>query len=254
MNLVPHGAPPLYLTVPTLQRLGVPHAVTSRHCPGIAPFTEPITADRVRGPFGPAAAPVLAGAGLEPHRIAFARQVHGADLAEAPAGGGFAGRADVLATGAPGLPLAIFTADCLAIVLVDLAAPALVLAHVGWRGTVQGAAQAAVRALAARGGRPARATAAIAPSIGPCCYEVDGPVIDALAEAYGGAAERWLRPARPGHQRLDLWAANEALLAEAGVDPLRILNPRLCTGCHPDLFYSYRRGDRGRLVTLAALP
>ncbi|MBI2494792.1 MAG: laccase domain-containing protein [Candidatus Rokubacteria bacterium] len=53
---------------------------------------------------------------------------------------------------------------------------------------------------------------------------------------------------------LDLWAANEALLAEAGVDPARIENPRLCTACHPELFYSYRRGDRGRLATLAALP
>jgi copper oxidase (laccase) domain-containing protein len=53
---------------------------------------------------------------------------------------------------------------------------------------------------------------------------------------------------------LDLWSANEALLAEAGVVPEAIENPRLCTACHPDLLYSYRRGNRGRLVTLAALP
>jgi copper oxidase (laccase) domain-containing protein len=53
---------------------------------------------------------------------------------------------------------------------------------------------------------------------------------------------------------LDLWAANEALLAEAGVAPAQIENPRLCTACHPDLLYSYRKGNRGRLVTIAALP
>src|SRR5437870_12669255 len=53
---------------------------------------------------------------------------------------------------------------------------------------------------------------------------------------------------------LDLWAANEALLAEAGVAPERIENPRLCTACHPDLLYSYRKSNRGRLVTLAAIP
>ena len=53
---------------------------------------------------------------------------------------------------------------------------------------------------------------------------------------------------------LDLWTANEALLAEAGVDPAQIENPRVCTACHLDLLYSYRKGNRGRLVTVAALP
>jgi copper oxidase (laccase) domain-containing protein len=53
---------------------------------------------------------------------------------------------------------------------------------------------------------------------------------------------------------LDLWAANEAQLAEAGVEPGQIENPRLCTACHTDLLYSYRKGHRGRLITVAALP
>jgi copper oxidase (laccase) domain-containing protein len=53
---------------------------------------------------------------------------------------------------------------------------------------------------------------------------------------------------------LDLWKANEDLLARAGVDRARIDNARLCTACHRDVFYSYRQGDRGRLVTVAALP
>ena len=53
---------------------------------------------------------------------------------------------------------------------------------------------------------------------------------------------------------LDLWAANEALLIEAGVDPAQIENPRLCTACHAELLYSYRKGNHGRLVTVAALP
>jgi len=254
MLLTPHGDPPLHFTFPGLRALGVPHATTSRHCSGIASFTEPITADAERGPFGPDLTPILTGAGLAAARIAYARQVHGADSVEAPPAGGFAGRADVLATTERGLPLAIFTADCLAIALVDPDAPALVLAHVGWRGTARGATQAAVAALSARGGRPERARVAIAPSIGPCCYEVDEPVLGAFTAAYGRASERWFAPTGGGHARLDLWAANEALLAEAGVDPARIENARLCTACHPELLYSYRRGHRGRLVTVAALP
>jgi copper oxidase (laccase) domain-containing protein len=53
---------------------------------------------------------------------------------------------------------------------------------------------------------------------------------------------------------LDLWAANEDLLVAAGLARSAIENPRLCTGCQPELFYSYRKGHRGRLVTVAALP
>jgi polyphenol oxidase len=59
---------------------------------------------------------------------------------------------------------------------------------------------------------------------------------------------------RPGHWMLDLWRANEGLLTRAGVPPAQIDNARLCTACHPDLLYSYRKGNHGRLVTLAALP
>ena len=53
---------------------------------------------------------------------------------------------------------------------------------------------------------------------------------------------------------LDLWGANQTLLEQSGVDPGRIENGHLCTACRPDLFFSYRKGHRGRLVTLAALP
>jgi len=52
---------------------------------------------------------------------------------------------------------------------------------------------------------------------------------------------------------LDLWAANEEQLRGAGLRGDRIDNSRLCTGCRTDLFYSYRRGHKGRLVSIAAL-
>jgi YfiH family protein len=205
-------------------------------------------------PFGDGARDALRAAGLELARVAYARQVHGAETLRAPTGGGWAGAGDVLTTTERGLPLAIFTADCLAITLWDSIAHVLTVAHVGWRGTVRGATQAAVRASVEAGASAGRLYAAIGPSIGPCCYEVDEPVLRQLGGTFGRQARAWSWPAREGHAMLDLWAANEALLAAAGVDPAQIENPRLCTACHPDLLYSYRRGNRGRLVTVAALP
>jgi hypothetical protein len=246
--VIAHGDPPRYLTFERLGALGVPHATTTRHCPGVTSPTQ------ATAPLTAAARPVLAEAGLDLTRFAYARQVHGADVASAPSSGGFAGAVDVLTTTERRLPLAIFTADCLPIVLYDADTPALAVAHVGWRGTVKGAAKAAVRAIVKLGARADRLAVAIGPAIGPCCYEVDTPVADAFRAAYLEHAREWMRPHRPEHFMLDLWAANEAILTEAGVDPARLENPRLCTACHPDLLYSYRKGNRGRLVTVAALP
>jgi len=245
--LVPHGEPPVYLTFRALGALGLAHATTTKHCPGLRPFAHEA------GPFAPESHGALAPAGVDIARAAFAKkQVHGADAIHVTRAGS-GGFADILVTTEPRRPLAIFTADCLAIILWDSVARVLGVAHVGWRGTVRGAAQAAVRAAREQGARPDWIHAAIAPSIGPCCYEVDTPVIREFVQAYGRRAEAWMRPVRDGHVMLDLWAANETLLADAGLNPGHVENARLCTACHPDLLHSYRRRDLGRLVTVAAL-
>ena len=247
-DLVRHGEPARYFTFGSLTSIGVPHATTTRHCAGIGP------SGGAQSPFGGEVVEVLAPAGLDLGRAAWARQVHGADVARVE-GGGFAGQADVLVTTSRRVPLAIFTADCLAIVLVDVAAPALAVAHVGWRGTVRGATQAAVAAVIAAGARAERLRAAISPSIGPCCYEVDAPVIEAFSSAYPDRWRDWIRGAGDAsHVMLDLWTANASLLVRAGVDPNRVDSPRLCTACHVDTLYSYRKGHKGRLATVAAIP
>jgi hypothetical protein len=175
--------------------------------------------------------------------------------------GGLVGTGDALFTRRRARPLAIFTADCVPLVVVDPERPALGMAHAGWRGTVQGIAGRLVAALVERAGaRADRMRAAIGPSIGPCCYEVDEPVVGPLRRAFPSTWARWTRPAGPGpsdgRERwwLDLWAANADQLTAAGVSPDAILSPRLCTGCRRDLFFSYRKeGVAGRLATLAAL-
>jgi hypothetical protein len=247
--VIAHGEPPTHFTFSSLEKAGVPHVTTTRHCPGVTP------SDLVGGPFDAGAASVLAGAGIDYVRLAWAKQVHGNTVARVgPNGGRFADGADVLVTAARGVGLAIFAADCLAITLYDDDAGALAVAHAGWRGTARDVSGVAVGALRDLGARPERLRVTIAPSIGACCYEVDEPVTRELSVAFPDLWARWVTPARPGHVMLDLWRATEDLLARAGVDPTRIENSRTCTACHRDVLYSYRKGDRGRLVTVAALP
>lgn len=247
LGMLTHGAPARYLTFRSLTTLGVPHLVTTRHCPGVtspAEATSPLSVD---------ARAVLADAGLDGGRTVWGRQVHGCDVARVDAPGA-AGAVDVFVTRERGLALCVFTADCVPVTLVDVDAGVLALAHVGWRGCVAGAVQAALAAARAAGARAENLRATIGPAIGPCCYEVDAPVIGAFAGAYGTRAQAWMAPARAGHVMLDLRAATEALLRGGGVAAAAIESPRLCTACHLDLLYSYRKGHRGRLVSVAALP
>jgi YfiH family protein len=253
-----YGEPPTHASLPALAAAGVSHAFTTRHQGSFDAVSAPA------GPFGVDGWwPVLAALHLEPTSVRYARQVHG-DIcldADATTASGLIGTGDALFTRRRRRPLAVFTADCVPLIVADPDRSTLGVAHAGWRGTVRGIAGRLVSALVGEAGaRADRLRAAIGPSIGPCCYEVDEPVVGPLRMAFPGAWERWVhpgspeRPGRQGHWWLDLWAANAEQLTAAGVRPGAILNPRLCTACRPDLFFSYRKeGLAGRLATLAVL-
>jgi hypothetical protein len=245
------GEPPTHLALPGLAAAGVRHAFTTRHQGSFDAVSAPA------GPFGRDRAwPALAALGVGAARIRYARQVHGAECLDADAGpAALVGTGDALFTRARGRPLAVFTADCVALIVADPAGPALGVAHAGWRGTVRGVAGALVRALVEQAGaRADRLRAAIGPSIGPCCYEVDEPVVGPLRAAFPEAWAGWVRPGAPGKWWLDLWRANADQLAAAGVPRAAIQSPELCTACRRDLFFSYRKeGLAGRLAALAVL-
>jgi YfiH family protein len=243
-----HGDPPTHLTLEPLEAAGVRHAFTTRHhgnfaaAPSGRPFAEP--------------GPALRSLRIAGSEVRYARQVHGtACLLTDGRPPGLVGEGDAIVTGTAGTPLAIFTADCLAVVVADPAQGVLGVAHAGWRGTVGGLLGRLVGSLVEPlGARPGGLVAGIGPSIGPCCYEVDEPVVGPLRAAFADDWRRWVRPRGPDKWSLDLWQANTDQLVAAGVPRGAIANPRLCTACRPDLFFSYRKEGRGRsLVTLALL-
>ena len=183
-----------------------------------------------------------AAVGADPGRLVEAQQVHG--VAAAVVGPRDAGRTipgvDALLTDSPAIWLAIHTADCVPVLIVDPDRPAIAAVHAGWRGVAAGAVPAAVSRLkAAFGSDPARCLVALGPAIGGCCYEVDR----AVAEAMRGAPwwPRASRPGAPGKWFLDLREAIRAQLTASGVPPDYIDAAPACTRCQPDLYFSYRR-------------
>ena len=158
---------------------------------------------------------------------------------------------DGLITDEPGTALCVFTADCTPILLWDPVTGAVGAAHAGWRGTVSKiAAKTAQQMADAYGCRREDLRAAIGPNIGFCCFETDGDVPEAIRQAYGEAAEPYIR--KKGEKfYLDLKAINELALREAGISKIDISDA--CTACQSQRFWSHRvtrglRGSQGAII------
>jgi len=180
------------------------------------------------------------------------RQVHGVRVMKARrAPGPEREEADAIISDVPGLPVAVVTADCVPILVAELGGACVAAVHAGWRGLAAGVVAEALSELARSGAAPTRLRAVIGPHIGPCCYEVDAPVLDALTLRFGEVTETALRPGRPGHAFLDLGALVRVECLRAGLAPTAVgAVPSSCTRCDSERFHSYRRdGARaGRLV------
>lgn len=160
--------------------------------------------------------------------------------------GGRIGEGDALITDIPGAAVAVRTADCIPILLVDTRKRAVAAVHAGWRGTVQGIAAKAVGAMADRfGSRPRDMLAAIGPGIGPCCYEVG----EEVARQFRGLFPE--RSGWAGQTRVDLAEANRRQLVSAGLPGSAVWAAGLCTACLAQEFFSWRREREkaGRMVS-----
>ena len=184
------------------------------------------------------------------------KQVHGASVARAEdCGEDAAPDADAVLSSLPGVPVGVVTADCVPILVATQTGSAVAAIHAGWRGLACGVVEAGIAALRAGSEGSPRLVAAIGPHIGGCCYEVDEPVLSALAPGFGKDLATALRPGRPGHAWLDLGQLTRTALLRAGVAPDALGQlSGACTRCHPERFHSYRREgvSAGRLYHFIA--
>jgi hypothetical protein len=198
-------------------------------CPGVA-FTETTDGDMRADRRARADVSRLLGIG---ETWATVNQIHG-DRVVVVDEPGVAGDADALATGRAGLPLAVFTADCMGVVVMG--ERGVGVAHAGWRGMAKGVVSALVETMGAAGLRPVSAWCG--PTIGACCYEVGPEVAELFAASVGSTT--W------GTASVDLARAARMQLEGFETSP-----PAGCT-MHQGPFFSHRRdGSTARMATLA---
>ncbi len=192
--------------------------------------------------------PVRAGTARAGRWLLAVKQVHGTEalvvdrpLTERDR---FEGGWDALVTDQPGVTVAVRTADCVPVLVYDRRRRAAAAIHAGWRGAVAGIVPKTIELLIQRFQITAGdLQVSIGPSAGPCCYEVDEAVLVPLRKGLANA-DRLLRNDRGTKARLDLKALIRAQVADIGLRSEQVTTVNLCTICHDELFYSYRREGR----------
>jgi len=225
-----------------LERLGTPHAVTSRRGFNVnLPQADPAAAaEELVSLLG------LGGA-------AWLEQVHGPQVLTA-GGPGLAGSGDALITDVPSLGLVGSSADCPLVLVTAAAGAAAGMFHAGWRGIAAGMPGELAGCLVDRFAADAAGiVACICPSAGPCCYEVGQDVHAAVVARLGPRAES-LFAVRDDRIYFDMWHAIRAALVEAGLSDGHIHTAGVCTICHNETFPSHRaEGERsGRFQAVIA--
>ena len=129
--------------------------------------------------------------GIDHTRISAPDQVHKSNIlivTEEDAGDGISRNLthfeiDAQITNVKNVPLIVYTADCVPILLADPVSRVIGTVHAGWRGTVAGIAAKTIEKMTETYGcMPENIKAIIGPSIGPENFEVDESVIKAMLE------------------------------------------------------------------------
>jgi len=152
-------------------------------------------------------------------------------------------------------PVAVYTADCLPVLIADTQQRRVAAVHAGLKGTLAGVLERAVVRLCETGSSPDGLYVAIGPAIAPCCYELGEEMLSAVAPTLSGSQPPcWQReqPHNPLAVRPQAKATRNGVwfdlpqlatlrLIEAGVPAANIENVSFCTYCMAETGSSYRR-------------
>lgn len=182
-------------------------------------------------------------------------QVHGivVHCLRTPLGAAYTG--DAFLTDEPGVVAAVRTADCVPLLGRHAARGVVAAVHAGWRGLAAGVIEATIAAAHAHyGAEPVGWQLAVGPCISVDNFEVDAPVLEALAAA-GLPVARYGTPTRPGHARCDLRGLAVEVAVRAGVPRTACVAATQCTVRDAADFHSWRRDreTRGRQVSFICL-
>ena len=179
-------------------------------------------------------------------------QCHSSDVVTVSKRLDIAVKADALVTSAPGVAIAVLTADCQPVLFSDKRAGVIGAAHAGWKGAMAGILENTLDAMEALGAKRQNIAAVIGPTISQAAYEVGAEFMDIFLTDNPDNG-RFFAQGEADKYQFDLPAYGLHRLRSAGVGQAEWT--RDCTYGDPKRFYSYRRSvhqdeaDYGRLIS-----
>ena len=180
--------------------------------------------------------------GVMATNLVTAKQVHGISvgLVTGPWTEGALPEHDALVTNLPGVAIGVLTADCAPIVLADLAAGVVAVAHAGWRGALAGVIEATVATMERLRARPDRTVAVVGPTIAQPSYEVGPEFHETFVTTDQASAPFFTVSPRDETRFLfDLAEYCGARLIRIGLRRIEVLE--IDTLADPHRFFSHRR-------------
>jgi YfiH family protein len=161
---------------------------------------------------------------------------------------------DGIITNKPKVPLVTFYADCVPIYFLDPVKKVIALSHAGWRGTVKKIGAKTVEKMVNEYDCNVEdILVAIAPSIGPCCFEVEEDVTTHFEQIFNDEQlKKIVDNTGLNKYMIDLWTANKLILLDVGIEESNITVTDICTKCNKETFFSHR-GSNGKRGSLAAI-
>ena len=163
---------------------------------------------------------------------------------------------DALITNTENAALAIKTADCFPVLIVDPVHRAVGAVHSGWRGTLSRVLPGAIEEMRRRfQSDPARLLFALGPAIRECCFETGEDVARLFTEAYPEKSTARPHPAAPGKYLVNLASVLKTQLTQSGVPPENQYDTGMCTCCNTREFFSWRAegAAAGRMMAVIAV-
>lgn len=143
----------------------------------------------------------------------------------------------------------IMTADCLPILLSNTTGAFVAAIHAGWKGLCNGIIEQTIKDLKQN---PTEMVAFIGPAIAQECFEIGAEVREQFIIKDAEYEQFFKNSNTEGKYLGDLRAIAKHKLIQQGLQESNISNSKICTSCHSDWFFSYRKNNQtGRFATLA---
>ena len=162
-------------------------------------------------------------------------------------------KGDAIISNIPNVNIAVFTADCLPIILYDPHMNVIGVVHAGRIGSSLRILSKTIKKMIQKySSSPENIVLGIGPGIRGCCYEISNECLEPFRRSYPQVNQLAV-PSQNEKYMLDLKSANRLDALNIGILSKNIFDCNICTVCNNDLFFSHRKMDVGRMMTAVML-